>query len=188
MHSIIANIPTLSLAKLLDLINFEFYLNISEYTVFHSADDLHNQLADYIQRKVYNSAIGDLMPLIIANALKRQIHIYNDLLQRQHAIIPRYYSTDAPLMVILRSEHYDALQLASTVKLNQTRKSARKKHQPTLCAPRLDTDFRLPVCATANIRTLIKKVDEIDIFVRTNNIHILNLCETWLNQIGRAHV
>jgi exonuclease III len=42
-------------------------------------------------------------------------------------------------------------------------------------------DYRLPVCLTANILSIVKKMDEIEAFTKNYNPHVLNFCETWLN-------
>lgn len=189
LHSIVANVESLTLKQLIDIITTEFYSNLPFYSIFlENPDVIHQQFLNYIHHKQYNSALGDLIPLIISNALNRKIRIFNEQMQLEHEILSRVILNDSPILVILRHEHYDAI-----IPLSCSPRSSSDTHTGPAGAnpgPRVSTTTeprttRPPLpprisIATLNCRTLKDswRLRECVVLCKSMNIDVLAIQET----------
>lgn len=64
--------------ELIALLQHELFAKLNIYSMFCPGEDLPEQLKLYTRYKIYNTALGDLVPLITANSLHRTIRVYRN--------------------------------------------------------------------------------------------------------------
>ena len=121
---------SVSLENLLHLIRTEFFANKLLYAAFCPDVNLVHQLNCYLDHRIYNSQFGDLVPLILANALHLTIRIYNGDLSNYRDILPRHSVNPHPLLVRLQHDHYDALTINQSAQVSATLSCSQKDPLP----------------------------------------------------------
>ena len=88
--------------------NVEKYMSLAGYT---SRLCLYKDLQAYLLRKCYNSDLGDIIPLICANAFSIELVIINEFITHsfQTTCIKPDSATVGSIVVHLHSEHYSAV-------------------------------------------------------------------------------
>ena len=180
----------ISLSELSHDIRREFYANIDYYSAFNPLENLHNQLEQYLNNNQYNSSLGDMMPLIISNVIKQEIHIYNSEFKLVYSVKPRITDsliTPKAFKVILRSEHYDALITNVETKRKQLR--YRKDNLnliniPLRRSPQRKSRTIYPNAYILNIQSLSKPhaLQQLAGDLLSNDIDVAFITETHLKQ------
>jgi hypothetical protein len=77
-----------------------------------SVSSLDDQIQGYVSNNVFDNDIGDILPLILANAINTKIIIFDDCLISKYisVFVPsaKVYNTN-PIYLLLKSEHYSLL-------------------------------------------------------------------------------
>ena len=103
--------------------------NVNKYLAFipqSSRKVFMKQLNDYIIHGNYDSSYGDIVPMIIANAISISIKIFNvqiDGSQHDVLVVPNSSSSRFEISIHRRLEHFSALKL----ELSHTRLEAPKR-------------------------------------------------------------
>lgn len=103
---------------LCDLIYSEVLNNLNVYTAFCLTNDIIHQMNNYILHKIYNTDFGDIVPLIISNAISFPLRIYDNSYTCQHEILPNNNNIHRNTVINVRlcNEHYDAIVLTDTTR------------------------------------------------------------------------
>ena len=118
--------PTLSGTELLDMIKIETTENYDYYVPYlndGSFADLIKQMEMYVYDKIYDIRYGDFVPLIAANALKRDIFIITATSDDTHECEPVFSAAQCgerqPVYIHKHEDHYHALvPVITTVRCN----------------------------------------------------------------------
>ena len=100
-----------------ELIKLEVFTNYGQYHEYVDGDrpdELLIRMNDYIDTKIYDSSFGDLVPVILANAMKIDLLILTEFEENYTCdCIPytRYTAHDKRdvLIVFKKDEHYDGI-------------------------------------------------------------------------------
>ena len=170
-------------------------------------DDMHRYLRD----KIYETPFGDLVPLIVANALETNIIIIEDKLTRKviREVKPFDVGNASHLMILYKKgDHYDACfpinDRANVNDLITTRplgKDRRRKcvqdkvpKRSDICSSGQSKDKRAEKGSEShrrlenvkfghiNTRSLYPKKDEIEFIITKNDFDVLCISETWLSE------
>ena len=105
--------PLYSVPTLLDIVQHETCSNLHNYVEFirgNSCDIILEQMHNYITHKDYNSTYGDILPMILANALSIDIQITSSDADMQLQTIVKARNDAVNTVVICKSgDHYDAM-------------------------------------------------------------------------------
>jgi len=116
--------------------------------MFCPNDNLHYLLDNYIKLKDYNSSLGDLLPLITANALRRSIFVidWHSPEYKIFSINPRDQTTLAGFLLIRQDEHYNAVIRQELVNIYKQPGSREDPSSTTdkLIKARIDTNYLNP--------------------------------------------
>ena len=130
---------------IIDFTSHELAKNANEYFPFLINNySLYNLMHNYFSCKKWDSDIGDIIPLAIANAFAIRIAVIRPQCIPQYVVIePRDGSTDAPYIILhLYQNHFSststsALPFAGPT-LSSTSTSSQSFSAPTLSSPRVD--------------------------------------------------
>ena len=108
----------LSLKHLISMIKVETLQNESEYLPVienMSIENLTNGLHNYIVNRRYDTSFGDLIPVIVSNALKANIIILEKLVNgnRVHAVENRSGADNVKIIIHKTGYNYDAIVLSA---------------------------------------------------------------------------
>ena len=203
--------PTLSGTELLDIIKIETTENYDYYVPYlndGSFADLIKQMEIYVYDKIYDIRYGDIVPLIAANALKRDIFIITATSDDTHECEPVFSTAQCgerqPVYIHKHEDHYDALvPVITTVRCNNP--ISKKSHaqqganleMDTPCQEKINQNddlnftgslkaFRAShpknlITGHLNINSVRNKFVEISDLLTENLIDILFLSETKLD-------
>ena len=193
--------------KLLNKLKHEFMHNITEYLPYtdeYPAKNLYRGMMDYVNKKLYDSSFGDLVPIVMSNALKLFIIIVEcEASSGNLRIIPvgeKFKCYGDCVLIFKNGHHYDGLiskqcfnlpnsptmrQLVESEQPNVYNSSCepvqmKKKHYPTSKRP--TSTLKLSIVGL-NINGLASKVSLGILEKFLDNFDIACLSETKINDI-----
>ena len=101
-------------SKILSEINTNLESYTPRYCLMEDAFDINQDIALYLDSKIYNTALCDIIPLILANAFKCDLVIHCTGYEIQINPDPIFHAASLPserpiFHLLKRGEHYDAL-------------------------------------------------------------------------------
>ena len=108
---------TVELEKLKHLITSEIYSNFKTYLPTienNSFNVLESQMLDYIDRKVYNSSFGDIVPVICSKVLNIGLCIVSSRESRHRCEIVFYDDSQPIIYLYKKNDHYDGIVYSKT--------------------------------------------------------------------------
>ena len=128
LHSIVTSLhKQISIHQLINYITVEFYSKLQEYQQFCPDNDIVTQFNNYIEHKIYNTAVGDIIPLLVSNSIKHPISIYDEHLKLMCIVNPLNVPLKHSLRIRLHNEHYDAL-LKTKLRFSRAREKMVPEH------------------------------------------------------------